>query len=242
MASMEASLKGSSSSDGLMYVEQEDEEHYTSHVHQSHSFRKALRGRWGFLGIILVLTLSAIAFGWAVHALRTGTGASLATPIGREVMTCGKTPEEARARGCRFQLWAYAWIPEPCYDAELDQEFLDMYTREHKQQNWGYYRERNATTWDDDVPLSELLKGEGEGLWSTEGQHWWHCAFYQKKFYRALEKANGDISKIVDAGFAERELQAAHALHCAKTIPKGIHDMSKWKELGFRVHVGFQYC
>lgn len=75
---------------------------------------------------------------------------------------CGHTAVEARARGCRFGVLNYAWLPEACFDEKMEEEFR-TYT------NWEFWSFPNKTapvTWD------EAAKGEHDLLFIE-----WECEF-----------------------------------------------------------------
>jgi len=43
-----------------------------------------------------------------------------------------------------------------------------------------------------EVPLESIIEGNRYDLYSTWGQHFWHCAFYQRKFFRVVEESGDD--------------------------------------------------
>lgn len=55
-----------------------------------------------------------------------------------EAVPCDKSPEEAKARGCRFDMLATAWLPPRCIDYEL----VDGFT---KLGNWQFYTEMHGS-------------------------------------------------------------------------------------------------
>eukprot|EP00249_Psilotum_nudum_P027933 c36202_g1_i1 orf=1-456(+) len=66
---------------------------------------------------------------------------------------CGTTPEEARSRGCIFEVTLSLWVPEECYDRELEEEYLQS-------KDLVYYRDINLT---EAVPLDEVRLGQQYG-------------------------------------------------------------------------------
>jgi hypothetical protein len=54
------------------------------------------------------------------------------------VSQCGRTPEEARAKGCLFEMTGSSWVPKECYDPETEAEFLNF-------KDWQYHRDINYT-------------------------------------------------------------------------------------------------
>jgi hypothetical protein len=78
---------------------------------------------------------------------------------------CGHTPAEARARGCRFGVLNYAWVPEACYDAEIEEQFRNY-------SDWEFWQFPDRTGW---VSWDEAAKGEFDLLFID-----WDCEFLFK--------------------------------------------------------------
>ncbi|KAK2001021.1 hypothetical protein LX36DRAFT_737452 [Colletotrichum falcatum] len=83
---------------------------------------------------------------------------------------CGSTPDEAIAKGCRFESYTATWQLPQCYDKDLDDEFRVL-------RPWKFYLDINGTT---EVTLAELESGVDQA-WTTWEFHLWQCAFYWKK-------------------------------------------------------------
>ncbi|KUJ23683.1 uncharacterized protein LY89DRAFT_561487, partial [Mollisia scopiformis] len=107
----------------------------------------------------------------------------------------GSTPAEARANGCKLQTWSYTWVPEPCFDPELAEEFIAI----HEKDDLPYYADRNGT---EVVDFDTVYTGELEVLYTVWGSHFWHCAFLMRKFYRG------------QAGLTVASLDYEHVEHC----------------------------
>lgn len=99
------------------------------------------------------------------------------SPPHQPILTCGTTPTSARSMGCQFQTWSYSWVPLPCWDAELNEEFIAI----HKREQLPYYLDANGTS---EVPFDDVYKGDIEVLYTGWGSHYWHCAFLMRKFFR----------------------------------------------------------
>lgn len=93
------------------------------------------------------------------------------------LLHCGNSPTEARFLGCKFQTWSYSWVPEPCFDSELNAEFVTI----HKKDDLPYYADRNGTQ---AVDYDTVYQGEVEVLYTVWVSHFWHCAFLMRKFFR----------------------------------------------------------
>jgi hypothetical protein len=69
---------------------------------------------------------------------------------------CGQSAAEARERGCRFGMLYFAWLPEQCYDEEIEEDFKNF-------KEWKFWLFQNRTgeiTWD------EAATGEHDRLWA----------------------------------------------------------------------------
>ena len=49
-----------------------------------------------------------------------------------QVLDCGYSPSEARAKDCVYDVMMQDWVPQPCYDAILTEKYLAM-------GNWTWY-------------------------------------------------------------------------------------------------------
>ncbi|KAK3319763.1 hypothetical protein B0T19DRAFT_404324 [Cercophora scortea] len=89
---------------------------------------------------------------------------------------CGSTPEQARSKGCHFDVISFNWLPTQCYYAELSQSFDDM-------RAWEWFLDGNRTQ-----PLThaEIMTGEHTGLYVNWEYHVRHCTAMWKKMHRGL--------------------------------------------------------
>ncbi|KAH8819274.1 hypothetical protein F5884DRAFT_743690 [Xylogone sp. PMI_703] len=117
-----------------------------------------------------------------------------------ETLPCGRTPSEALARGCHFDMIATAWLPPRCIDFELVEEFMAI-------GNWEFYTTHNGTTRYSNEP--DVLGSEMGVIWATNGWHAAHCLYMWKKLNRAL--VNGWSTD------AETVTQS-HTGHCIMTV------------------------
>ena len=84
---------------------------------------------------------------------------------------CGSTPNEARMNGCQFQLWSYSWVPSECFDHDLQKTFLNIAI---SSEGWSYYSTPSGSN-DDLLDTGVVMGGGQDDIFTTWGQHYWHC-------------------------------------------------------------------
>ncbi|KAI3322301.1 hypothetical protein HD806DRAFT_523649 [Xylariaceae sp. AK1471] len=118
-----------------------------------------------------------------------------------EALPCGKTPEEAKARGCHFDMVATAWLPPRCIDYELVDDFIER-------GNWKFYTEYHGTTEYESYD-ADTLGAMSTTIWTTRRWHATHCFYMWKKLNRAL----------VNSWTADAEtVSEPHTDHCMKVF------------------------
>ncbi|KAM4067390.1 hypothetical protein HRG_001343 [Hirsutella rhossiliensis] len=120
-----------------------------------------------------------------------------------EAIPCGKSPEEAQARGCRFDMLATAWLPPRCIDDELVDEFMSL-------GDWEFYTEMHGSikhsSYEPEI-LGSFSKPKS--IWTSRSWHHMHCLYMWKKVVRALVKGTP-----VDA----ETVSGPHTHHCMKAM------------------------
>lgn len=146
---------------------------------------------------LVVATLAGVLLGMTVLNNRNGpflsTGHDFpslhASPQVSEFLTpqpwnystpspCGSTPHEARLAGCRWSPMTFAWYPEACYDAELDQEFLASH-------EWEWYTTEDLLP-QERLPRDAVLAGNIHRAYMSMDYHKLHCMYTVRKLYRAI--------------------------------------------------------
>lgn len=102
--------------------------------------------------------------------------------VSRSRNPCGTSPSEARRLGCQFDPMEYSWLPPPCYDAELTEDYLRMLER----RTLNFYAKPNNDSLSNIVPLSEILAGDHHTVYMNWYQHRQHCAYMFRKLHRAI--------------------------------------------------------
>ena len=69
---------------------------------------------------------------------------------------CGTNADEARARGCVFEVTGFTWLPKECHDPKTEEEFIEYIV--DKELN--LFRDANYT---DVVSIDEVRRGDGPG-------------------------------------------------------------------------------
>lgn len=133
---------------------------------------------------------------------------------------CGTTPEEARLRGCIFEVTLSLWVPEQCYDRELEEEYL-------RSEGLVYYRDLNFTQ---EVPFDEVKLGEQYGWFVPWQHHIRHCAFGLRKFHRAVV-SSGKIDGYL--------INYNHTMHCLDMLTDPPEDLTRLPQRDIR---RYPYC
>ncbi|KIW86204.1 hypothetical protein Z517_01599 [Fonsecaea pedrosoi CBS 271.37] len=91
---------------------------------------------------------------------------------------CGKTPDQARTKGCVYDPLAVTWVRPECYYPELIEEFINM-------EPVAFYHDKSLTK-ESLVPLEEIIQAQHEQVWAPHKFHSVHCAHVVKKVHHAL--------------------------------------------------------
>jgi len=125
------------------------------------------------------------------------------------ISPCGSTAQEARERGCHFDVISFCWLPDQCYDPHLSSAFDNL-------KSWEWYLDPNKTQ-----PLTheQVMTGEFTGLYVNWEYHLRHCTAMWKKLHRAIL---GDGKKAIDSYIGPYD----HTKHCE-------HMLLNDREVGF---------
>ncbi|OCL05576.1 hypothetical protein AOQ84DRAFT_273801, partial [Glonium stellatum] len=112
---------------------------------------------------------------------------------------CGSSPAEAKALGCQYDVMIGSWLPAPCHDAELMEEYL-------KEANFKWYSDPD---FQHEIPIEMMRAGDHGKIYTTEQEHTLHCSYVWVKQMRAVmnRKPMDDLSARYN-----------HTRHCAGTI------------------------
>lgn len=165
----------------------------------------------GFFAAILVLAASV-----------SGPAANIDTSDTRIMVSpCGNTAEEARARGCHFDIISFCWLPDACYDAKLSENFDNITT-------WEWFLDSNGTQ-----PIShdQAMTGDYTGLFVNWEYHVRHCTAMWEKMHRAIL---GRGKSAIDGYIGP----LGHTQHCSQMLLT----VDDWKELNTIILVKFPDC
>lgn len=182
----------------------------------------------------LVIGLIIASVFWSLVALTTRhpnvprpptESADIKTQQPPYVINCGTNPQAAREAGCKFHLWMFAWVPPQCADDEIEQEYLLTI-------DWGYYLDEAGKH---EVNVS--VAGSGDHvIWTTWGQHYWHCFFTVKKLVRSVA-INGSGVGLTDADIGPNNI---HMNHCLDSILN--KDAHPWDEIMDEMYANYADC
>ena len=111
--------------------------------------------------------------------------------------SCGRSPAEARNRGCFFDIMNSAWTPANCYDHELTEMFLEN-------AKFRYWTTKDETRLE--IPEDEVRLGEYLTIHTHDKYHVLHCQFIWMKQVRALR---------AEQPFDSESIRIEHAEHCS---------------------------
>ncbi|KAK6077860.1 hypothetical protein SCUP515_04698 [Seiridium cupressi] len=114
------------------------------------------------------------------------------------LLTCGNSTQEARDRGCKYDILLNNWVPAPCYD----QEWIDEYAEDL---SWGAYADVNMTQ---KLTVDEM--SERDFYYTSIRDHINHCAIMWKKQFWVLYEDRGVFDTVM--------ANPGHTEHCAQYL------------------------
>jgi hypothetical protein len=138
--------------------------------------------KWQIVGLMAILgTVTAGIIATLLLSSEAGMrlGRMGGKPESYPISDCGTSAEEARKRGCRFEMHNFAWVPPQCYDEELGREW-DSHTR------WEFSWAANDSSATNTSFVEQCRAGDVEAAWVPWSQHMAHCSFILKKYLRSV--------------------------------------------------------
>lgn len=148
-----------------------------------------------------VILLSASNILLLVNLARHQPASSGATSTTSQQQTtdCGQSVAEAKAKNCNWDELTKAWLPPECPLWGIDEYKREgmIYSPFTNTTGWDYYQDRNGTI---QVNLLALAKDEERDptttLWTSQRQHYTHCAWSLKRILWTYENGLGHYNKI----------------------------------------------
>lgn len=187
-----------------------ESEHRDPRCEQTSEHVPTWRRRIIFAGAVILLLVLALVSLSATKLQRQS----------RSYDQCGTSPAEARARGCFFEMTLSLWVPEECYDRELEAEYLN-------EPGLVYYRDLNFTQ---EVPFDEVKRGEVYAWFVPWQHHIRHCAYSFRKFHRASAR-NSKLDGYL--------LNYNHTMHCIMMMTEPSDVLAKLPQRDVRM---YPYC
>jgi hypothetical protein len=148
----------------------------------------------------------------------TVTTSSTAASTVSTVLPCGSSADEARARGCVFDILSYAWMPEPCFDNTTASEFSAWLLEPGRQpRSWPFFADRGGHTWIADERTLAARTGATTRSYTTQEEHRAHCAFLMRRLHRAFTAGPHAAFRL-----NSRQRTLAHTMHCSTEVLEGL--------------------
>lgn len=155
----------------------------------------------------------------AAAALENDPDADILSPA--NIQDCGYTADQAREKGCVFDVMMQLWTPKDCFDGVLSDRFLEV-------GNWTWYADPEASR---AFTLEEMRKGEHDAVYVAQDYHITHCIYAWEKLVRAMRNQDPLIMELISYD---------HVIHCRhKTLQRADHGTSI---RGVRAPTGYTKC
>jgi hypothetical protein len=204
---------------------QQNDEAEESLVQPGNMKRKGACYMTGHKHTIATFSLSGAMFFlvlWGVLSISTRRSSLESSFELQEPLVCGNSSTSALALGCKFSLAAFGWSREECFDQAIENEYLESIT-------WGYWLDRAGT---EEVNATFASQGD-HVIWTTWGQHYWHCVFMLKKLTRSTA-INGSGVRLTNFEIG------THAEHCIVSMLD--KNAIPWDEIMDRMEPNFLKC
>lgn len=151
---------------------------------------------WQTVGFMLML--GTIAILWTMPSILSTYNS---IDYHSSIFHCGESPAEAITRGCNFDIMSFAWLPTPCFDRELMEEFLGL-------RQWTWYTDKDGQTVASELNIRE---GKYNEIFVSWEYHLVHCTYMWRKMHRALLQGGLDA---VDGYIGSLH----HTEHCSNML------------------------
>lgn len=135
---------------------------------------------------------------------------------------CGKSPEEAMALGCEWDIMSFGWVHPACFNKAESEEWAAKYGP------WEWYPALNSSKSEaippEDLPHSRLV-------FTQQGYHVVHCLY----IWKLIHLAGMNHHLVTNEG-----IPFQHTEHCVKMI--GNSTWVPFETVDTRVHLLFGEC
>lgn len=156
----------------------------------------------------------------------------------KQVIDCGASVPEAKAKGCSWDELTKAWLPAECPRYGIDEYRMEgiVHNPRENASSWPYYSDLSG---DVEVNFNALARLDDHdptiNLFTTTRQHLVHCVFGLKRVVWSYSNGHGVYDKISDMH---------HVNHCInqlyrRAIRKDDHDID---QITTAVNVHFGTC
>lgn len=141
---------------------------------------------------------------------------------------CGNSTAEARALGCTFDHLSVSWLPSEC-SRDYTAEFL---VSNPNGGTWKYWKDQEGT-----IPLTrdeiEAMTPSSSHGWSSNSEHWYHCAHLIKRMHKGLRDGKPLDSTARSLG---------HTEHCLMVMLDGLGRLAEAENIETPFNMGYGRC
>ena len=168
------------------------------------STKSKICGWWSRIGTHAITAFVTALVFWIVTR---GSSETLPAPPRKKWLTCGNSTEDAKALGCEFDPLTVAWIPKPCFDREVSQEFMADYP-------WRAYSDKTSSEIIDKSQMGEYTAPKY--YYTSAREHAVHCLFAMEKLHKAYQRHGNGL--YLDS----ESTKLMHTKHCLGVVKKAI--------------------
>lgn len=146
---------------------------------------------------------------------------------------CGLSAQEAKDRGCLWDIMSFGWIHPSCYDKEESDRWLAKYGP------FEWYVDEGQPMDEKERPLNGTLTKPltleeipyTQAVWTTQGYHIMHCMYLLKMVH---------VAALHDAPVSNEAVNLGHTDHCVGII--GQTDLVQYDVITTQVRSLFVQC
>jgi hypothetical protein len=156
------------------------------------------------------------------HHAKNGTIYHLGFLGQADFIECGSTTMEAVERGCKYDILSNHWLPEPC----IDQTMIDEYKNDN---SWYAYADKDMS-----FRLSLEAMGTSDFYYTSMRDHIVHCAMMWRKQFRAFIEGGRYYDELIT--------DAQHTHHCSQFLINITESGPDYRRMPIQTFVGHSGC